>query len=293
MKTILILGDRGQVGWELSRALLPLGKIIALDKTQLDLANSQAILNKLEEIQPDIIVNAAAYTAVDKAESERELAFQINAKAPGILAAYAKKKEALLIHYSTDYVFDGLSPIPMTEKEITNPLNVYGLSKLEGEKSIQSHGCKHLIFRTSWVYGSRGKNFLLTMLKLGKEQKHLNIVHDQIGAPTWSRLIAETTGIILAKLPYLSNVEWGIYNLTASERTSWKGFAESIFHFAHLQNPAFQIPTISGIPSSDYPVLATRPKNSALSLEKIQTTFDLSIPSWKECLKLCLKEVQI
>jgi len=293
MKKILILGANGQVGWELRRALLPLGKVTALDKAQVDLRDPKAINEKLEEINPDIIVNAAAYKAVDKTESEPQLASLVNGDAPGILAAFAKKRNALLVHYSTDYVFDGTSPVPMTEASVTAPLNSYGHSKLEGEKAIQSHGCRHLIFRTSWVYGARGQNFLLTMLKLGKERDTLKIVNDQFGAPTWSRLIAETTGIILSKIALKSDWEWGIYNLTASEKTSWEGFAKEIFNQAHLLDLTFPIPTLIGIPSSEYPVPAKRPKNSVLSLDKIQTTFDLSIPSWKECLTLCLEDINV
>lgn len=292
MKKILLIGSNGQVGWELKRTLAPLGSVISLDRHQLDLSQPDSIPAKLIEYGPDIIVNAAAYTAVDKAESEPDLAKTINGKAPGILAREAKKMGAVLVHYSTDYVFDGAMPHPLQENNPSNPLNMYGLSKLEGELAIQQSGCKHLIFRTSWVYASRGKNFLLTMLKLGKERETLNIVDDQIGAPTWSRMIAETTALVLAKIQKDSDI-WGIYHLTSSGKTSWKGFAEAIFKQAHLQFDGYPNPKIIGIPTEAYPLPAKRPKNSVLSSHKLQTAFDLWMPSWESSLNLCMEEIKL
>jgi dTDP-4-dehydrorhamnose reductase len=293
MKKILILGANGQVGWELQRTLAPLGTVIALDRNELDLVHSKKIPEKLEKIHPDIIVNAAAYTAVDKAESDKELAMEINAISPGILAEEAKRLNAILVHYSTDYVFDGKSSLSYQEDSSTNPLNIYGASKLEGERAIQKVAGRHLIFRTSWVYGTRGKNFLLTMLKLAKERDSLNIVQDQIGAPTWCRMIAEATGHILSQLQMSSKEPWGIYNLTSSGKTSWKDFAEAIFHQAHAHWNTFRVPKITGIPTEAYPTPAQRPKNSLLSHDKLQETFNLTLPSWEKSLKLCMEELNV
>lgn len=286
MKKILLTGVQGQVGWELQRTLAPLGEVFAFDKNTLDLSRTESISAIVEQVHPDIIVNAAAYTAVDKAESEPEAAEVINSISPGILALEAKRINAILVHYSTDYVFDGTSPSPYLEESKTSPQNVYGKTKLEGEQAIRQSGCKHYIFRTSWVYGSRGKNFLLTMLKLAKEKESLNIVMDQIGAPTWCRMIAEATALILAKTESASTT-FGTYNLTASGQTSWNGFAEAIFNYAK----GYPIPKINGIPSEAYPTPARRPKNSVLSHAKLEKAFDIWMPAWETSLKLCMEEI--
>lgn len=236
---ILLTGVTGQIGWELQRALMTLGEVIPVGRNitnaslRMDLVQPDTIRSIIREVKPDLIVNPAAYTAVDKAESEPELAMMVNGIAPGVMAEEAKRLGAAMVHYSTDYVFDGTSQVPYTESDIPNPQNVYGETKLAGEKAIQAVELPHLIFRTSWVYGMRGKNFLLTMLKLGKEREELRIVDDQIGAPTWSRAIAETTAQVLSGVS--GNVsdflvdKGGLYHLSASGKTSWYGFARAIF----------------------------------------------------------------
>lgn len=291
MKKILLIGSNGQVGWELQRTLAPLGQVLAFDREKLSLDHPEALQKTVREVSPNIIINAAAYTAVDKAENEAQICKRINSQAPGILAEEAKRLKALLIQYSTDYVFDGNSPNPYQENDQVNPLNVYGQSKLEGEKAIQAVQCDHLILRTSWVYAARGKNFLLTMLRLAKEKDHLKIVNDQVGAPTWSRLIAETTAqmitiYLLRKDPSLS----GIYHVTASGKTSWFGFAEAIFQIYSkiAQNPAFKAPQLQGIPSVEYSTPARRPQNSVLSHQKLNQAFQLHMPNWRMGLEQCI-----
>jgi dTDP-4-dehydrorhamnose reductase len=282
VKKILLTGKNGQVGWELQRTLAPLGEVVAVDRQTLDLADPDSIRAVIREIKPHLIVNPAAYTAVDKAESEPELAQAVNGIAPGVMAEEAKRLGAALIHYSTDYVFDGAKDGAYVEEDRTNPLNVYGKTKLAGEEAVRASGAAHLILRTSWVYGARGKNFLLTMLRLAKEREELKIVDDQIGAPTWSRLIAETTAQILAQRigqwPELT----GLYHFTAGGKTSWHGFASTIVELGGLS--AKLIP----IPSTEYPLPAPRPKNSLLSNEKLAATFGLVMPEWEESLRLCM-----
>lgn len=242
MKRIMVIGKNGQVGWELHRSLAPLGKIWAYDRHELDLQHPDAICRAVREIKPDLIVNAAAYTAVDKAETDQDMAYSINAAAPGILAEEAKKCGAIFVHFSTDYVFDGSGTKPYLEEDLTGPLNVYGKTKLEGELAVQALSGKHLILRTSWVYGMRGKNFLLTMLRLEKEKEVLRIVNDQWGAPTWSHFIGDTTAQILHRIFTLRdrNDLWGTYHLTSSGETSWFGFAEEIFR---LRGNSFNLET--------------------------------------------------
>lgn len=283
MKKILITGKDGQVGWELQRTLAPHGHITAFDRHSLDLQHPDKIRDIIRELKPVIIVNSAAYTAVDKAETDLEVAKAVNGTAPGILAEEAKRLGALLVHYSTDYVFDGTSSKPYLEIDATNPLNAYGKTKLDGEKSIQAVGGNYLIFRTSWVYGMRGKNFLLTMLRLAKEKEHLSIVGDQIGAPTWSRLIAEATAAVLANRKEFGDVK-GIYNLTSAGSTSWYGFADAIFK--HCEGS--KKPNLKEITTADYPLPAKRPQFSVLSHDKLKSTFRLTMPHWEDSLKLCL-----
>lgn len=287
MKKILILGSYGQVGWELRRTLSPLGQIIAHDRNTFDLSSPEFTKNALHEIKPDVIVNAAAYTAVDKAETEKEACMAINARAPQVLAEEAKKLKALLIHYSTDYVFDGSSIHPYKEHDKPNPLNIYAKSKLEGDQAILSSGCPHVILRTSWVYGSRGQNFVLTMLKLAQQKDFLKIVDDQLGAPTWSRMIAEATAQVIARY----QGQDGLYNLTSAGKTSWCGFAKSIFDL-HSAKKGLKVPEVMSIPSSEYPVPAKRPQNSLLCHEKLQKTFNIRLPDWKDALQMCLEEIR-
>jgi dTDP-4-dehydrorhamnose reductase len=296
-RKILLTGSRGQVGWELARSLATLGDVVALDSSQLDLTDSDAIRRRVAEIKPRIIVNPAAHTAVDKAESEADLAHSINATAPGVLAEEAEKLGALLIHYSTDYVFDGSGETPWQEDDATGPLNVYGASKLVGEQAIQANCRRHLIFRTSWVYGLRGANFLLTMRRLMRERPELKIVADQIGAPTWCRSLAEATAQVLAQIEAPNRAAdkpepWGVYHMTNAGDTNWHGFAQAILDFdvpANLANaPARLLPRLLPIASSEYPTPAQRPLNSRLNNDKLERVFSVRLPDWREALRLCM-----
>jgi len=271
---ILIFGKNGQVGYELCRTLSTLGEIRAIDIDECDLTDKNSILENLNGYRPTIIANAAAYTAVDKAESERELAFKLNAEAPGIMADWAKKNHALMIHYSTDYVFDGTKKEPWTEEDKPNPLNVYGESKLAGDINIQDSGCDHFIFRTSWVYGARGKNFYLTIRKLLQEKDEIKVVDDQYGAPTWCRTIAEVTGQVLSQVqsPFCARDTkqkiFGIYNLTNSGVTTWYGFTRAINEKLQSEGSCTQAKIIP-IESICYSTPAVRPAYSILDGAKL------------------------
>jgi dTDP-4-dehydrorhamnose reductase len=282
---ILVTGKNGQVGQELLRALAGMGEVIALDRAQLDLADLDAVRSSVRSIRPDLIINAAAYTAVDQAETEIALAMRINADAPGVLAEEAKKIGAALIHYSTDYVFDGSKDGAWDENDMPAPLSVYGRSKLAGEKAIAATGVPHLILRTSWVYGLHGKNFLLTMLRLAQTRPELSIVNDQFGAPTWSRSIAEATAQIVLQSEKIA-AHSGIYHMSAGGRTSWYGFAQKIFAHPSLQYKLL----LHAIPTADYPLPAQRPQNSVLNTSKFQQTF-CSLLQWDEALAHCLQEL--
>ncbi len=290
MQKILIIGRQGQVAWELQRTLASLGHITVCGSQELDLANPDMIRTQVRSIQPDIIVNAAAYTAVDKAETESELCTSINAIAPGILAELARESQALLVHYSTDYVFDGTKVGAYLETDPTNPLSVYGASKLAGEQAIIQVDCPHLIFRTTWVYGNRGKNFLLTILRLAAQTQELKIVADQIGSPTWSRSISEATAQIIAQCRHNHSSVKGLYNLSAAGATSWHGFANQIVDRSRSINPelALSIEQILPIPATDYPTPAQRPANSLLDNSKILADFGVQLPDWKVSLEQCL-----
>jgi dTDP-4-dehydrorhamnose reductase len=291
---ILLTGRTGQVGFELQRTLQGLGEVIAPDRAQLDLADLDGLRAAIQRIRPDLIVNPAAYTAVDKAEAEPELAMRLNRDAPAIMAEEASKLGATMIHYSTDYVFDGTKPGAYLEDDATNPLSVYGKTKLAGEEAIAATGIPHLILRTSWVYGMRGKNFLLTMLRLAAERESLGVVNDQFGAPTWARTIAEATAHIVAQAvaahrsDRVAQTTWwqersGIYHLTAQGRTSWHDFTAAILAQAALE----QRPTLIPIPSSDYPTPAARPENSSLCCDRFIEKF-CGLPDWEAALALCL-----
>jgi dTDP-4-dehydrorhamnose reductase len=289
--TILVTGVNGQVGFELVRTLQGLGRVIALDRAALDLADLAQVRSTVRELKPSLIVNPAAYTAVDKAETDVDAAMRLNGEAPGVLAEEAARSGAVLIHYSTDYVFDGTGNVPYVEDDVTNPQNVYGKSKLAGEQAIGESGCAHLILRTSWVYGVRGKNFLLTMLKLGAERPELRVVADQIGAPTWSNTIATSTCHIIAQSLAANDVDWwlersGIYHLTAAGETSWHGFAKAILDMAMGE----KAPNVVPIGTSDYPVPAKRPANSRMSHRKLSDTFGLTLPDWQDALRLCMAD---
>ncbi len=288
-KKIVIIGGNGQVGWDLQRSMATSGNVIIANRQSaaypIDLAKPDSITATLSTIKPDIIINAAAYTAVDKAESEVELARKINAIAPALLAEQANNLNALLVHYSTDYVFNGESSIPYTEESKTEPINVYGQTKLEGDQAIQHIANNYLIFRTSWVYTNRANNFLVTILNLAKQKKELNIIDDQTGSPTWSRLIADVTArAIYAKCNFDKESGNGLYNLSSLGETSWYGFAKEIIKYAGLEKDI----VINPIPTSDYPTPATRPKYVVLSNKKLDTTFSLALPDWNEALKLCM-----
>ena len=292
---ILLIGKNGQVGWELMRSLATIGHVAGLDRSMMDLSDPVSIRSAIRELKPNLIVNAAAYTAVDQAESEPDSAFAVNGAAPGVMAEEAKRIDAAIIHYSTDYVFDGVKEAPYTEEDIPNPVNVYGRSKLAGEQAIQAADVPYYIFRTSWVYGARGNNFLRTMLRLAKERDELRIVKDQISAPTWSRMIAEITAQILARscLPHLSGAlniaeTSGLYNLCAAGSTSWDAFAGAIFNITGpLQG--YRQPRITPIATSEYPTPARRPLHTHLSTEKLEKVFGLTCPDWRDMLALCLE----
>ncbi len=290
---ILLTGKTGQVGFQLERCLQGLGQVLALNSTQMNLSDLDQVRAVVREHKPDLIVNPAAYTAVDLAEREPELAMKINGEAPGVLAEEAKKLGAALIHYSTDYVFDGSKQGAYVEDDATNPLNVYGKSKLAGEQAIAASGVPHLILRTSWVYGMYGKNFLRTVMRLAQERDELRIVADQFGAPTWARTVADTTAHISARLQAgasskdgLAQAAWeqhaGIYHLTAQGHTTWYGFTKAILNHPSIAKK----PTVSPIRSEEYPVPAKRPTNSVLSCERLINTF-CGLPQWDEALRLC------
>jgi dTDP-4-dehydrorhamnose reductase len=286
MNKILILGKQGQIAWELQMTLATLGAVTVLGSQELDLANPEDIATKIRTIQPDIIVNAAAYTAVDKAEQEPELCQAINATAPGILAELARESQALFIHYSTEYVFNGHKTSPYLETDLPQPLGVYGASKLAGEQAIIQVDCPHLILRTTWIYGNRGKNFLLTILRLAAERAELKIVADQVGAPTWSRSVAEATAQIVAQCAKdRSNIR-GLYNLSAAGKTSWHGFASQIVDRYRVQYPHrhLAVQNIQAIPTSEYPTPAQRPAYSVLDNSKVLADFGVQLPDWESSL---------
>jgi dTDP-4-dehydrorhamnose reductase len=278
--TILLTGATGQVGFELAHSLGAHGDVIALDRAALDLADADAIVACVRQARPQLIVNAAAYTAVDRAESERTAAYAANARAPRILAEEAKRLDAVLIHYSTDYVFDGRRTTPYDEDAPTAPLNVYGASKLEGERAIAQTGAHAVVFRTSWVYGARGSNFLLTMLRLAKERDELRVVADQHGTPNWCRTLADaTTAAVAGGLPRLAE-RAGLYHLASSGSTTWHGFAQAILGDAPR-------PRVVGIATSDYPTPARRPAYGVLATRKFETTFGHTMPDWRAALAAC------
>jgi len=282
---ILLTGARGQVGFELARTLAPLGELRAFDRASLDLADPDAIVAACRAVKPALIVNAAAYTAVDKAESEPAAAMAVNGRAPGILAEEARRLGAVLVHYSTDYVFDGRKRTPYAEDDATGPLNTYGRTKLEGERAIAGSGCKHLVFRTSWVYGPRGRNFLATMLALAASRDEIRVVDDQRGAPTTSLFLAEATARALAAIPR-AGVASGIYHLSAAGETTWAGFARAIFDRA-AGRPGFRAPRVVPIATSDYPTPARRPLYSVLSHRRLAAAFRISPPGWEAQLDAC------
>ena len=293
---ILLFGKNGQVGWELQRSLAPLGELIALDADSRemcgDFTDLDGLIQTIRAVAPDVIVNAAAHTAVDKAESEPELVRTINALAPAALAQEAKRCNAWLIHYSTDYVFDGSGERPWRETDSTAPLSVYGATKLEGEQLIRQSGCKHLIFRTSWVYGARGGNFAKTMLRLAQERDSLTVIDDQIGAPTGADLLADVTAHAIRaawQQPELS----GLYHLVAAGETSWHGYAGFVLDYARRAGIPLKVApdAIQPVPSSAFPTPAKRPLNSRLDTAKLRSAFGLALPVWQNGVARMLAEV--
>ena len=286
---ILLIGKIGQVGWELRRTLAPMAQVASVDFPEIDLTNGDSIRRWVREIRPKIVINAAAYTAVDKAESEPDRAMQINGVAPGVLAEEAKKTGALLVHYSTDYVFDGTESTPDVETDQPNPLGVYGRSKLAGDEAVRDVGGMHLIFRLCWVYGARGQNFMLTMMRLAREREKLRVVADQVGCPTWSRMIAETTTQALRQAVMAG--EWGAltgtYHLAASGVTSWHGFAQAIVKLMPVEGR--KCSAVEAISTQEYPLPAKRPAYSVLGCDKFERIFGLRLPHWEESLKQVLE----
>lgn len=295
MVRILLLGKDGQVGWQLQRSLAPHGEVVACGRAQCDLADPDRIRSIVRDVRPAIIVNAGAYTAVDRAESEPALAYRINAVAPEVLAGEAARSGALLIHYSTDYVFDGGKEGPYVESDPTGPLGVYGRTKLEGEEAVRAAGGKSVIFRTSWVFGARGNNFVKTILRLAREKDSLNVVDDQVGSPTPAAMIATVTGVGLAMLRHGAALEPGesrLYHLAAARPVSWCGFARTIVGLAG-QAPGFDLrlrpEAIAAIPSIDYPTPARRPMNSRLDCCRLESDFGLQMPDWQPYLERMLQ----
>ena len=293
---ILITGGSGQVGFELQRQLATLGNVLAPNRAALDLSNADAVDAFLEEHQPDLIVNAAAYTAVDNAESEQAMATRLNAELPAQLAEYCQQRGSWLIHYSSDYVYSGEGTAPWQENDATGPCNAYGVTKLAGDEAIANSGCQHLIFRTSWVYSAFGKSFLTAMLRLGGERSALSIVSDQIGAPTSARLIALVTQQALATLlnaKTAHGLESGVYHLAPRGETSWHGFACEIFRLANKADLPMAITPaeVTAISTAEYPTPASRPLNSRLAVDKIEAALGIQMPSWQHQLALTVEEI--
>ena len=291
---ILLLGKGGQVGWELQRALAPLGELVALDfdstAHHADFSQPQKLAETVAALRPDVIVNAAAHTAVDKAESESDLARAINAEAPAVLAKAAAAIGALLVHYSTDYVFDGSGDQPRAEDAATSPLSVYGQTKLEGEQAVQQSGAKHLIFRTSWVYAARGGNFAKTMLRLAADRERLTVIDDQHGAPTGAELLADCTAhAIRATLADAS--KGGLYHLVAGGEVTWNGYAKFVIEQARALGVELKTTEVAPVPTSAFPTPAARPLNSRLDTRKFQQTFDLVLPQWQAGVARMLREI--
>ncbi len=295
--TVLVFGGNGQVGQELLRALAPLGKVVATTRSgtlpdgsaceTADFGQPESLPALLDRLQPSVVVNAAAYTAVDRAEQDVEAAFAANAQAPGMIARWCAAHGVPFVHYSTDYVFDGQGTEPYREDEPTAPLGVYGTSKRDGEDAVRAAGGRHLIFRTAWVYASHGANFLRTMLRVGAERDQLRVVADQVGTPTPAALIADVTAQALRHPGQLS----GTWHLTASGQTSWHGFAEAIFAEALVTGVLAKVPAVEAIPSSEYPTPAKRPAWSVLDNRKLQQDFSIVLPSWQHGLKRVMAEI--
>lgn len=292
---ILVTGKNGQVGFELQRSLAALGEVVAVDVGDCDLADTSSIVSLVEKVKPALIVNPAAYTAVDKAESEPEIAYAINATAPKVLAAQANLLHIPLIHYSTDYVFDGTKEGVYVEDDPANPQSIYGKTKWQGDKNVASMCSQHVILRTSWVFGAHGANFLKTILKLALEREELKIIADQYGAPTSARLLADTTAVIAQSLINGETGKFGTYHLVASGETTWHGYASKVVELANTLGIKTRVQPreIQPIPTEAYPLPAARPKNSRLSTQKIRNTFGIDIPDWSLDVERVLKQLKL
>ena len=296
---ILLLGKNGQVGWELQRSLAPLGEVLALDRNSTshcgDLSNLEGLADTVRVFRPDVVVNAAAYTAVDKAESDQSTANLINALAPEVLARACAAIGAYLVHFSTDYVFDGTGQKPWLESDATGPLNVYGHSKLAGEKGIAKQGAKHVIFRTSWVYGTEGGNFAKTMLRLAQEREKMAVINDQFGAPTGAALLADITALCLQRVqpeqhePYLS----GIYHLAAAGETTWHAYAKYVLQQAQSLNPSlkYTVKEVAAVATTEFPTPAARPLNSRLNCSQLENALQLKLPAWQTGVDAMLSKI--
>lgn len=282
---ILLLGKSGQVGFELKRSLSPLGNIVAPNRYELNLVKQEAVVDYLNIVKPDLIVNAAAWTNVDGAETEKDLAVVLNAELPRVLASYAEANNCKVVHYSSDYVYPGTGSQAWSEESQTNPINYYGVTKLDGDQAIGDSGADYLIFRTSWVYSARRNNFMKTMLRLAESKRDLSIIDDQIGSPTTARLIAQTTVLALR-----SNLMTGVYNLSAKGYTSWRQFAESIFSKAKLLGFDSTLEKVNSITTEEYPTPAKRPLNSRMNVLKLESALNITLPSWEDELADTLEE---
>ena len=290
---ILLLGKNGQVGWELQRSLAPLGEVLALDRNSTshcgDLANLEGLAETVRVFRPQVVVNAAAYTAVDKAEADQTTAHVVNAMAPEVLSRACAAIDALLVHYSTDYVFDGSGQTPWIETDATGPLNVYGRSKLAGEQGIAKQGARHVIFRTSWVYGTEGGNFAKTMLRLAQEREKMAVINDQFGAPTGAALLADITALSLQQSQALS----GIYHLAAAGETTWHAYAEYVLQTAKQFKPdiEYKVKEVTAVPTSEFPTPAQRPLNSRLNCSKLQQALQCQLPDWQKGVDTMLSKI--
>jgi dTDP-4-dehydrorhamnose reductase len=290
---ILLLGKNGQVGWELQRSLAPLGEVLALDRSSTshcgDLSNLEGLAETVRVFRPQVVVNAAAYTAVDKAESDPNTAHVVNAMAPEVLSRACAAMDALLVHYSTDYVFDGSGQTPWVESDATGPLNVYGRSKLAGEQGIAKEGAKHVIFRTSWVYGTEGGNFAKTMLRLAQDREKMAVINDQYGAPTGAALLADMTALSLKQ----SNALSGIYHLAAAGETTWHAYASYVLKTAKQFKPdlAYKVREVAAVPTSEFPTPAQRPLNSRLNCSKLQQALQCQLPDWQKGVETMLSKI--
>lgn len=295
MKTLL-LGANGQVGWELRRSLAPIGEVKACDRQTVNLERQDMLRAAIRDYRPELIVNAAAYTAVDKAEANPDTAKRINADAVGLMATEAKRLGAVLVHYSTDYVFNGTKAGAYVETDTPNPLNAYGRTKLEGEEAIRDSGCRHFTLRTSWVYASRGANFVQTILNVAREQATLSVVADQIGVPTSARLIAQITALVMQKFAHAqrgSESLWGMYHLTPTGETSWYGLACCLLGEAQKCGVRLRCPPENILPvtTEEYPLPAKRPMNSRLDTQKLRSTFNVSLPAWQTDVQRTVQEL--